>query len=306
MRRIARANGAAGNLRLFLQPGFLKTFLSKTNGDRGLERYRRVCISASTSFLSKALTIVISFMSVPLTVHYLGAERYGVWLTISSLMTWMALTDFGLAGNAVINVIAESDGKDDRELAGEYAASAFWALVAISAVLALALASTFHLIPWRAVFRVSAAVSTHELHLACALALLVFAFTMPLNISSSIYSAYQDGFVSNMWSMASNILALAGLLVVTQLRGGLPALIIGTSGPRLLVNIANITYLFASRYPWLCPALSAVRWTRIERLLSLGGKYIVTQLASLGIYQSQPLIITQLLGPSNVTIFVVT
>jgi hypothetical protein len=93
------------------------------NLDRGLERYRRAGITASTSFLAKALTILIGFVSVPLTVHYLGAERYGVWLTISSLLTWLALTDFGIAGNALVNVIAEADGRDDRQAAAVYSPS---------------------------------------------------------------------------------------------------------------------------------------------------------------------------------------
>lgn len=289
----------------FLDFRVLKSFFGRSNADRGLERYRRAGITASTSFLAKALTIVISFVSVPLTVHYLGAERYGIWLTISSLLTWMALTDFGIAGNALINVIADADGRDDRELAREYSASAFWALTGISGVLGLMLTTMFQHIPWQAVFRVSDAVSRPELQLACGLALLIFALNLPLNMLNSIYSAYQDGFVSNMWSMASNSVALLSLVIVTQLRGGLPALIIATFGTRALVSTANAIYLFWSRYPWLRPKLSAVRWVRIHRLFKLGSKYLVTQLANLGIYQSQPMIITQLLGPSYVTVFVI-
>ena len=38
----------------------------------------------------------------------------------------------------------------------------------------------------------------------------------------------------------------------------------------------------------------------------LGGKYMVMQLAALGIYQSQAMIITQMLGPAQVVIFAVT
>ena len=70
----------------------LKSFLTKRHGNAGRERYRRAGLTASASFISKALTIVISFVSVPLTVHYLGPERYGVWLTIGSLLTWMSMT----------------------------------------------------------------------------------------------------------------------------------------------------------------------------------------------------------------------
>ena len=71
-------------------------------------------MTASTSYIAKVLTLLMGFVSVPLTVDYLGAERYGVWLTISSLLLWVALTDFGLAGNALVNVLSEAVGHDDR------------------------------------------------------------------------------------------------------------------------------------------------------------------------------------------------
>ena len=49
-----------------------------------------------TSLGNKLIGMVISFLSVPLTIGYLGIERYGVWVTLGSLIAWMALTDFGL------------------------------------------------------------------------------------------------------------------------------------------------------------------------------------------------------------------
>ena len=65
-------------LKVLSNPRALRALITQVHADRGRERYRRAGITASTSFLSKALTIIISFASVPLTVHYLGAERYGV------------------------------------------------------------------------------------------------------------------------------------------------------------------------------------------------------------------------------------
>ena len=69
-------------------------------------------------------------------------------------------------------------------------------------------------------------------------------------------------------------------------------------------DVANSFFLFR-RYYWLKPSPFAVRWACVKRLFSLGSKYLVTQLASLGIYQSQPMIITQMMGPKYVVIFVV-
>jgi O-antigen/teichoic acid export membrane protein len=263
-------------------------------------------MTASTSYIAKGLTILMSFVSVPLTVHYLGAERYGVWLTISSLLLWVALTDFGLAGNALVNVLSEAVGKDDRKLARAYAASAFWALVTIALVIGVALMAAFPFIPWRAVFRVSDTTTTGELGSTCALVLTLFVISLPLSLLRSVYNAHQDGYLANIWAIAYGTVSLLGLVAVTHLQGGLPQLVIAMSGVPTVVLVANAYYAFGCRYPWLAPAPSAVRWNCVRRLLKLGGKYLITQLANLGVYQSQAMIITQTLGPSKVVVFVVT
>ena len=293
-------------LKKYLSPQGLKTLFTRSSADPGRERYRRAGMTASTSYIAKALTLVMGFVSVPLTVDYLGAERYGVWLTISSLMLWVALTDFGLTGNALVNVLSEAVGNDDRESARHHVASAFWALVTIALVMGVVFMAAFHSIPWRAVFRVSDATSTHELEATCALVLTLFVINLPLSLLGSLYNAHQDGYLGNIWWIASGAVSLLGLIVVTRFHGGLPQLVFAVSGVPTLVLLANAYYAFVRRYPWLAPAPSAVRWTCIRRLLKLGGKYLILQLASLGIYQSQAMIITQMLGPSQVVIFMVT
>ena len=144
-----------------------------------------------------------------------------------------------------------------------------------------------------------------ELNRACAYSLIFFVVGFPLSMVSSVYGAYQDGFMANIWNIAGSAIALISLIVVAQMKGGLPQLVLAISGTRILVGLANIYYMFFRKYPWLMPWPSEVRWTSIKRLLSLGGNYMITQLAGLGIYQSQPMIITQMLGPSYVVIFVV-
>lgn len=288
-----------------LNPQGLRTLFVRSSADPGRERYRRASMTASTSYLAKGLTVLMSFVSVPLTVHYLGAERYGVWLTISSLLLWMALTDFGLAGNALVYVLSETVGKDDQVSAGHYTASAFWALVTIALIIGGVFIAVFHFIPWRAVFRVSDATSTQELDWTCALVLTLLVINLPLSLVRSVYNAHQDGYLANMWGITHSAISLLGLIVVTRSHGGLPQLVIALFGVPALVLLASAYHAFIWRYPWLAPAPSAVRWTYTRRLLKMGGKYMIMQLAALGIYQSQAMIITQMLGPSKVTIFVV-
>jgi O-antigen/teichoic acid export membrane protein len=291
-------------LKRLLNPKMLLRSMFKANADRGRERYRKASMTASASLIQKGLTILISFASVPLTVHYLGPERYGVWLTISSLLVWMAMTDFGLAGNALINVLSEADGKDDRLAAQQYTSSAVWALTVIATIFAAAAIASFRFIPWSSVFKVTT-VPSHELATACAFTLAFFIIGLPLSVQYSIYNAYQDGFLANAWGIAMNVCSLVALVIVTRLHGGLPQLVLALSGTRTGVSCLNLCYIFFRRYRWLMPLPSAVRWHCVRRLFKLGMKYLVTQLGALGIYQSQPMIITQILGPAKVMIFVI-
>lgn len=300
-----RVTPSGATLKKYASVRKLAELLSNKQTDRGRERYRRAGMTASTSFLSKALTMGISFISVPLTIHYLGAERYGVWLTISSLLMWMSLTDFGLTGNALVNMISSASAREDTETAQQYAASAFWSLVGLSVLFLCCFCTAFNWISWRVVFRVSEAVSSAELNYACLFTAIIFALNLPLGMLNSIYSAYQDGFIWNIWTIAGNLLSLISLLVVTHFQGGLPLLICAVSGTRVLVSIINAAYMFFRQYPFLKPSVFCIRWARTRELLKLGSKYTVAQLAGLGIYQSQPMIITQLLGPAQVTIFVI-
>jgi hypothetical protein len=66
-------------LKTYLSAEGVKRLFTRSSADPGRERYRRAGMTASTSYIAKGLTLLMGFVSVPLTVHYLGAERYGVW-----------------------------------------------------------------------------------------------------------------------------------------------------------------------------------------------------------------------------------
>ena len=276
----------------------------RKHGDVGKERYRRAALTGAASIIQRGLTVVISLVSVPLTIHYLGPEQYGVWLTISSILVWLALTDFGLAGSALINVVSDAHGRNDKLTAQQYVSSAFWALTVIASVLGLITFVCFRYISWPGVFHTTS-IPAHELAMSAALTLIFFIVSLPLSIQYSVYSAYQDGALSNVCGIIMNVSSLIALILVTRSSGGLTDLILAVSGTRLVIGFGNTLYIF-KRYPWLFPAPSAVRWHCIRKLFSLGGNYLVTQLGAFGIGQSQPFIITQILGPAAVVPFVVS
>ena len=74
--------------------------------------HRRAAVTGITSGISRAVRIGVTLITIPLTLHYLGNERFGLWMTISSVLAMAGFADFGV-GNGVLNTVSTAFGKDD-------------------------------------------------------------------------------------------------------------------------------------------------------------------------------------------------
>src|ERR1035438_6179081 len=80
---------------------------------RGTERNRRAVLTGAVATFARAVQVGTSLITVPLTLKYLGNERFGLWMTISSVLAMASFADFGV-GNGVLSKVARAFGKDDR------------------------------------------------------------------------------------------------------------------------------------------------------------------------------------------------
>ena len=105
-------------------PGFLIYLNRKFNLFSGDERSVLVKKNIYFSFLIKGFSISISLLLVPLTLNYLSVYEFGVWLTLSSIFTWINYFDIGL-GNGLRNRLAESMARQDKKLGQIYVSTTF-------------------------------------------------------------------------------------------------------------------------------------------------------------------------------------
>ncbi len=192
------------------------------------------------------------------------------------------------------------------ETCADSVAAAFWSLVGIAVVLALAFFLLWTGVPWDRVFNVETAQARAEIGPAVAFAFAIFVFNFPFSIISKIYGAYQEVAFANGWTAAGNVLSLAALVAVTRLKGGLVALVIAVSSMILLVNVISAVWLFGWSKPWLFPSLKRVTWPAVRKLTSLGSMFFVIQVAALILFQTDNLIIAHYLGAAAVTPYSVT
>lgn len=277
----------------------LTPFDVATAEGRSAERYRRIAWSTLLSAIARVVAIAITFITVPLVVGYLGAERYGMWLTISSLIAILSPLDLGI-GNGLMQIVSDASGRDDREAARRAVSTALVLLSAIAFAVA-ALALVVHpMIPWARLFNVTSSQAIEEAGPAAIVLITIFAVGLPLSVVGVIQSASQSGFVTSLWSIAGSVGSLAALLVAIHTRAGLPLLIIALTGAGLVAALLNGMLLFGRQRPWLAPRLRDFRARAAGSLLRVGVLFVILQLAGAAAYQVDNLVIAQIMGAEAV------
>jgi len=247
--------------------------------------------------MSKGINFVTLLVSVPLSLRYLGTERFGLWMTIISVAALLNFADLGI-GNGILNAISEANGNDDLEAASRCVSSGFFILSVVSALIGIVFLGTYPFIAWAHVFNVSSPVAAREAGPAMAIFFLCFVMSIPLGIVQRVQLGYQEGFKTNAWQAAGSLMALLGLLIAIAHRADLPWLVLAVGGAPLLAASLNCAWEFTRSRPWLRPRWNLVDWGTGRKLGQIGFLFFVLQIAGAVAFSSDNLLASQILGPS--------
>lgn len=266
---------------------------------RSKQRYKAASKTALSSILVRVITVLTTLISVPLAIDYLGAERYGLFITITSLIGLLGFTDLGL-GNAVLTPLSRANAVGDREAAREYICSSLTLLAIVALIVGGAFAGFYGVVSWGDLFNVSSREAGMEAGPALALFMAFFLLNIPLGLVERIQLSLQEGFIYNVLLALTSTLALGGLLIAIEARAGLPWLILALSSAPAVASTLNWIVLFGFRRPWLRPTISSFRWHTARAILKSGLMFFALQAAVAIAYSSDTLIVTRVLGAQSV------
>lgn len=72
----------------------------------------------------KCISILVSLQVVPLTITYINPTKYGIWLTLSSIIAWLSYFDLGFA-HGFRNRFSEAKANGNILLAKEYVSTTY-------------------------------------------------------------------------------------------------------------------------------------------------------------------------------------
>lgn len=267
---------------------------------RGTSSYRtkNYSLQVKGSILFRAIGIGSTFISMPLTIHYLGEAKFGVWTTLLSILTWVIFFDFGV-GHGLKNEVAESLAKNDFLGIKKSISAAYSAIGIITLTILFLFLTLSFFIPWQEIFNTTE-IQEDALRNAVQITATFILVNFWFGLVNSLLSAFQKTSIITLNQTISSVLSLIFVYILLQTTSGsLWKLAVAYGCALSIPNIISTLSLYF-RYPKLRPKFS-IEIKHWKSLLSVGSQFLIIQLAVMVIFLTDKILITQIFGPEFVT-----
>lgn len=252
------------------------------------------------SVLIKGADTLVYLLLVPLTLGYLNAYEYGIWLTLSSILAWINSFDIGL-GNGLRNKLGIAMAENERESARGYVSTTFFMLLLLSVGLFLVFSLLINFLDWYSILNVDPA-TVGNLKEVVLVSFLFFCLNFLFKFVGNVYQALQLPAVNNLIGLGAHLFSF---IVIYILKLTIPAslfwVVVVYSAAFPAVYFLCYPVTFFKLYPYLAPSFRYFRKGYLKDLFSLSISFFVIQVMALVLFSMSNVIISNLFGPDQVT-----
>jgi O-antigen/teichoic acid export membrane protein len=258
---------------------------------------RRIASSSALRALDVGVQVISALWITPQIVRALGQERYGLWVTVLTLVTYIDIFDLGLT-NAVTRYVSRALGQQNPAEACEVIRSAFTILLQIGLgclVLVLALAAVAPVL-----LRDSAQLGPIQLMIV--ILGFVGALSFPMRVFAGVLEAHVRYELTTSASIVRTVLTSIALWWVANHGGNLVQIVVIVATAGLLQRALN--FVAARRvFPQmrLLPLGTTSNTRRL--LLDYGGKNFLLKLVDVVRFRIDNLVIARCVGIGAVGLY---
>ena len=270
---------------------------------KGSTRSARAKRQIVYSFFIQGISVVIGLLYVPLLLDYLTQEKYGIWITLTSILGWFSFFDIGL-GNGLRNKLAEALALGNHDSAKKFVSTTYAILICIFSLVLLLFHIGNFFLNWNSILNTKT-IENSELYILTSIVFTFFIIRFVVQIISVVYLADQRPSATKMMTTGGTLLSFLIVLILTRitLKGNLVLLGSIISAVPVLLFIVVSVVAFNKRYKKLRPSVKTVDFKLSKQLLNLGVKFFVLQLSFIIVFSTSTIFITQFYGPGEVAVY---
>jgi len=256
------------------------------------------------SLLLKFIGMITMFMLVPISIDYLGETNYGIWITISGIIAWSGMFDFGFS-HGLRNKLTEAIAKEKYELSKSLISTTYLFLFLIALMIFSILSILIEQLNWSLLLSLPNGYNIEILKNTLYIISLFFIFQFMLKPINAILQALQLPAISQAFGTLGGLIIILSILNLPIL-GVIPNLYLYAfivAGTPVLILFLGSLYMYIKKYRYLMPSINSINLKYIRSIGGLGMTFFFIQLSLLIVYSSDNLIISYLFGPEEVTTY---
>lgn len=255
--------------------------------------------SSLANVLSKGLSVAVLYVSVPLTLPYLGTERFGLWMTLASLIGLLGFLDFGIS-SSLLNQIAHAAANAPAKRLRRLITHGLLFLTGVGVLLGLVLCVLISLSPLEAVFPIGHE-HTNELYASAYMLSALIGLSVPMVGLQRVFLGLQRAFFCHFATSVGSITSIALLPLLAQMHAPIEQLLLATYGVQIGATLPLVLLLV---YRKLIGTFNLDEFKADSRhLLRQGFHFFMLSVGVAVAWESDNIILLNTAGAAQVAIF---
>ena len=266
------------------------------------DRTKKANLNTIISLFFRGGSIILSFILVPLTINYIKPDAYGLWITLTSLVGWVAMFDVGIA-NGLKNKLSESLAEQNYEKGRMYVSTTYIIIGMIAFALICIYLVFYQFVNWQIIFN-STFIPENKLRNVVTIVAVLFFLKFVSDIINVVSAAFQMVSVSSILLFLSNLGITFSVWILSETsEADMILLAFSLSFIPFLISVIASVYLFNNYFKKVKPSFEYVDFKESKSIVSLGSQFFILQIIVLIIFQTDYILIAQFFNPTEVTKF---
>jgi len=263
---------------------------------------KRIVAGTAVSYLNTGISMLSNLILIPMYLHYLGKEQYGLWLVVLSMVGYLGLSNLGIA-QSVSNFVASANAKRDQDGIRAIVATGFWLYIIIVFIVLIFVLGAVILAQLESLFKVS---SSLEKVVAPVLIIssVFFLLQLPLTIFRVTLRSLNLIYKEQLFGILFTVMQFVGVLVILLFGIGIIGLSVVYGAVGVLSGLILFTYL-RSIVPGISVSRKFVDKKLAKELMTPGIYFFILQLSGGLIWGTDNIIISAVLGTAVVAPYAV-
>ena len=274
---------------------------NRTVGSHELSSVYFKQVSATT--IIKGVSVLISIIYVPIVLGFLDQTKYGIWVTLTTIVHWVRLADVGIAGGMRLK-LSQAIAMNDYQNGRIHVSTTYGIIGGIF----LFVLTVFYFInpylSWQGILNTTL-IPQSELVRLTSITVTFFVIGFVLQTVNMIYLSHGNSAAESLIHLIISVITLLLIWLASRLadKGNIILLATIVTGIPVLVYAVVSVYTYFYRFPHFRPSFKLVKIRGSRSLMVLSLQSFVSTLTYLIIYGSVPFVVAHLFSPDEVTIY---